>query len=286
MEFVCDNSELNGIWGAELPDVLVVGGYAIPRDKVSPLLKKVEQVKANRGLNAHCPVKWNMRDLDRALVAHGLLGQKDILIGQSNLSRAELLNELTATGAKMFVSVIRAHSNKKQILGETHEDLVRFSFGNLLMRAGLFCRETANGRRVDILLDWPERNDHGPFAAEYYTGWRYGRSGPEGNSVKYECGALSDIAFTPTSIFAGTEFEPRLQLADLVVGASREFINFSLGKAKEDAFGVQCFRSLIPHFYKTSTGQIFGRGITISPTRSDFSSTVLSALGKLETGNP
>ena len=212
MEFVCDNSELNGIWGAESPDVLVVGGYAIPRDKVSPLLKKVEQVKANRGLNAHCPVKWNMRDLDRALVAHGLLGQKDILIGQSNLSRAELLNELTATGAKMFVSVIRAHSNKKQILGETHEDLVRFSFGNLLMRAGLFCRETANGRRVDILLDWPERNDHGPFAAEYYTGWRYGRSGPEGNSVKYECGALSDIAFTPTSIFAGTEFEPRLAI--------------------------------------------------------------------------
>jgi hypothetical protein len=91
MELVCDNSELNGIWGAEAPDVLVIAGYAIARDKVGPLLKKVQKVKQNRGLNAHCPVKWNMRDLDRALMAHDLIGQKDILIGQSNVLRAELL---------------------------------------------------------------------------------------------------------------------------------------------------------------------------------------------------
>lgn len=37
-----------------------------------------------------------------------------------------------------------------------------------------------------------------------------------------------------------------LQLADLVVGATRELINFSLGKAKEDSFGVQRFKSLFP----------------------------------------
>ncbi len=282
MEFICDNSELNGIWGAEAPDVLVIGGYAIPRGKVSPLLKKVEEVKANRGLNVHCPIKWNVRDLDRALAAHDLIGQKDILIGQSNVLRTELLNELAAAGAKMFASVIRAHSNKKQILGKTREDLVRYSFGNLLMRVGLYCKEAADGRRVDILLDWPERNDRGPFTAEYYTGWRHGRSGPEGNSIKYECGALSQIAFAPTPTFAGTEFEPRLQLADLVVGATREFINFSLGKTKEDAFGVQRFKSLIPYFYKSSVGQILGRGVTVSPINSDFSAAVLAALKELQ----
>ena len=80
---MCDNSELNGIWGAEAPDILVIGGYAIPRDKVAPLRKKVQKVKENLGLNPHCPVKWNMRDLDKALMAHGLIGQSDILIGQS-----------------------------------------------------------------------------------------------------------------------------------------------------------------------------------------------------------
>jgi hypothetical protein len=283
MEIVCDNSELNGIWGSDAPDVLVISGYAVPRDNVMRLLKKVQEVKAHRGLSAHCPVKWNIRDLDRALAAHDLSSQKDILIGQSNILRTELLNELTAAGATIFASAIRAYSNKKQVLGKTREDLIGFSFGNLLMRVGLFCKEAAKGRRVDILLDWPERNDRGPFVAEYYSGWRHGRSGPEGKSVPYHCGALSDIAFTPTPTFAGTEFEPRLQLADLVVGATREFISFSLGKIKEDAFGVQRFKSLLPHFYQTSDWQILGRGVTISPTDSDFSAAVLSGLKKLQT---
>src|SRR5207247_7071741 len=64
---------------------------------------------------------------------------------------------------------------------------------------------------------------------EYFTGWRYGRSGAEKKAVQYHCGPLADIAFSPAPTFAGMEFEPRLQLADLVVGATREFINFSLG---------------------------------------------------------
>jgi hypothetical protein len=90
------------------------------------------------------------------------------------------------------------------------------------------------------------------------------------------------MAFAPTPIFAGMEFEPRLQLADLVVGAVREFIQFSLGKANEDSFGVQGFKSLIPHFYQAAGPQILGRGITVSPAKSDFSNLVLTALKHLQ----
>jgi hypothetical protein len=75
MELVCDNTELNGIWAAGAPDVFVIAGYAIPREKVSPLLKKVQSVKGRCGLNTHCPIKWNMKDLDRALMAHDLSGR-------------------------------------------------------------------------------------------------------------------------------------------------------------------------------------------------------------------
>jgi hypothetical protein len=183
MELVCDNSELNGIWGAEASDVLVIGGYTIPSFRVWPLLKKVREIKEACGLDPHCPVKWNMKDLDRALEAHGLIDQKAALIDQSNAIRTELLNALAAAGGKMFASIIRAYSNKRQILGETKEDLVSFSFGNLLMRVGLFCKDAPGSRRVDVLLDWPEGNNRRPFTAEYHTGWRYGRSGPEGKGV-------------------------------------------------------------------------------------------------------
>jgi hypothetical protein len=192
------------------------------------------------------------------------------------------LAELTAAGATIFVSAIRAYSDKKQVLGQTRQDLVGYSFGNLLMRAGLFCKEAARGRRVDVLLDWPERNDRAPFTAEYYTGWRYGRSGSDDKAVSYQCGPLASLAFIPAPSFAGMEFEPRLQLADLVVGAGREFINFSLGKAEESSFGVQRFKSLIPHLFQEAGGQILGRGVTVSPTNSDFSAAVLKALKNLQ----
>ena len=278
MEIVCDNSELNA--GAEAADVLVIGGYAIARDKVSGLLKKVQDTKSHFGLDPHCPVKWNLRDLDRALTAHGLLGQKDILIGQSNPVRKALLDALTESGATILTSVIHAYSGKKQVLGKTKDDLVSYSFGNLLMRAGLFCKEKAGGRRVDVLLDWPEANNPAPFVSEYHTGWRYGRSGPEGTEVKYECGCLADLAYAPTTSFARTDFDPRLQLADLVVGATREFISFALGKVREDAFGVERFKALLPHLYARN-GRTLGAGITVSPTMKPLSTCVLEALKKL-----
>jgi hypothetical protein len=285
MELVCDNSELEGIWGAQASDVLVIGGYTIPRDEVQALLKKAQEIKSKYGLDPHCPVKWNVRDLDKALAAHGLSGQKDVLLAQSNPLRTDLLNALAAGGATIFISAIHAYSNKKQVLGKTKEDLVSYSFGNLLMRAGLFCKETAGGRRVDTLLDWPEGNRRTPFAAEYHTGWRYGRSGPEDTGVKYQCGPLADLAFAPGSVFGGMDFEPRLQFADLVVGAAREFINFALGKAKEDAFGVQRFKSLVPHLYQTPKGQILGKGMTVSPTKAELSTAVLAGLKTLQGKN-
>lgn len=94
MELVCDNAELNGIWGAEVPDILVIGGYAIPRNNTAALLTKIKEVKANHGLDPHCPVKWNVRDLDRALNAHDLANQKQILLDRSDGLRGDLLDAL------------------------------------------------------------------------------------------------------------------------------------------------------------------------------------------------
>jgi hypothetical protein len=281
MELVCDNSELNGIWGAEAPDVFVIGGYSIARDKVSLLLEQTQRVKEAHGVDAHCPIKWNLRDLDRALTVHGLLDQNGILLSKSDALRSDLLNVLTATGATLFVTVILAHSNKKQVLGKTREDLVAYSFGNLLMRAGLHRSENCNGPRVDVLLDWPERNDRRPFVNKYHTGWRHGRSGQADTQVHYKCGALAQLGFAPTPVFAGSEFEPRIQLADLVVGSAREFVNFALGKAAKESFGVQTFKSLTPHFYRRDNGWLLGLGLTVSPANSEFSSSILAALQKL-----
>src|SRR5262245_19563987 len=96
MELVCDNSELNGVWGAEALDILVIGGYLISRDRVASLLTKVQEVKTAHRLDPHCPVKWNVRDLDRALTAHDLMHDKFLLLHRCDQLRTDLLNALVS----------------------------------------------------------------------------------------------------------------------------------------------------------------------------------------------
>ena len=79
----------------------------------------------------HYPVKWNLKDLDRAVAAHGLAPQKLTLLLKGEALRTELLKALTDAGAIIFASAIHAYSNRKQILGQTKADLVGYSFGNL-----------------------------------------------------------------------------------------------------------------------------------------------------------
>jgi hypothetical protein len=285
LQFVCDNSELNGIWGAEVPDILVIGGYAISRPQIPKLLTEVERIKTAHGLDPQCPVKWNVKDLDSALTAHVLMHQKEIILAKSNALRTELLKALAGSDAIVFASAIRAHSTNRQVLGRTKEDLIAYSFGNLLMRAGLYCKEK-QATHADFLLDWPERNDRRPFVNEYYKGWRHGRSGSASSKVKYMCGALTALGFAPSSSFGAMEFEPRLQLADMVVGTVREFVSFALGKTPITSFGVQRFKALLPKFYRRSNGAIVGRGLSISPTHSDFCGAIFSGLATIRKTPP
>jgi len=50
----------------------------------------LQHIKTATGLDAHCPVKWNFKDLDRALAAHDLLHQKEILLSKSDAHTADL----------------------------------------------------------------------------------------------------------------------------------------------------------------------------------------------------
>jgi hypothetical protein len=131
-------------------------------------------------------------------------------------------------------------------------------------------------------LDWPDRNERAPFTNEYFSGWRYGRSGPPERPVNYNCGALLQLGFASGPVFAGVEFDPRLQLADLIVGASKEFVNFALSKIPKESFGVQTFKLLMPSLFQRKSGQNLGLGFTASPAQSDFSKKILDGLKLLK----
>jgi hypothetical protein len=280
MEIVCDASELTAVSGAEAPDTFVVAGYSVPSTQVRPLIQSAEAIKEQLLANRNVPIKWNVKDLGRALELHGLSDLLPRIKEKSNEIRKALLESLCRSGATLFLSVILAYSNRRQVLGKTKDDLVRYSFGNFLMRAGLFSKESS-ATEVQLILDWPDKDQRRLFVQEFYSGWRDGKSITAAESISYHSGPLSAIGFRAGPLFGVTDIDIRLQLADLVVGACRSFINYCMNRAAEADFGVQQFKAIAPNFDRADGWRCFGRGITVAPANSDFSKTILDGFNAL-----
>jgi hypothetical protein len=276
---IFDSSEVTGPWGAEAPDVIIVGGYGIERDSKALLLEEIAQVKSQHGLDPDCPVKWNLRDLRRQLAADDVKETLPQLLACGDPLRRDLVDALVRLQAKSFFSIIRAYSNKKEVLSETQRKLSAFSFGNLLMRVGKFRNSHHRaGNSCEVVLDWPAANDRRPFVDEYRCAWRLGTS--TGSNVTYKCGALRNLGFYPSPVFSVMELDPLLQLADIAVGATRCFLDFALGRITGDTFGVQCFKRLLPTIWHIN-GNVIGNGLTVSQANSDLSTALLQGLGKI-----
>jgi hypothetical protein len=201
---------------------------------------------------------------------------------KSDVLRTDLLQALIDVGATLFISIILAYSNRKQVIGKTKNDLIRYSFASLLMRAGLYSKRCNSGLEVQVILDWPEGSKRWLFVNEYYTGWRDGTSVTDQETVQYFCGPLNTLRFRPSLLFGITDPDERLQLADLVVGAGRSFVNFCLGNCTENDFGVQRFVSIAPSLDRAAGWKCFGHGITVAPANSPFSEAILQGLKKLK----
>jgi hypothetical protein len=280
MEIVCDASELTGAYEAEAPNTFVVAGYSIFSEHVSSLIRGAEEIKKARLGNKNVPIKWNVKDLERALALHGSSELSSTIKSKSNEIRKTLLELLYCSGATLFLSIIQAYSNKKPVLGRTKDDLVRYSFGNFLMRVGLFCKERPL-TDVQLIVDWPDGNKRSPFVQEFHSGWTNGESVSANTSVKYECGPLSSLGFRAGPLFGVTDVDVRLQLADLVVGACRSFVDYCMDATGKVDFGVQQFKSIAPHLDRRANGTSVGRGVSVAPARSEFSEKIVKGLNTL-----
>ena len=68
LQIILDTADLKGIWGAQQPDLIVVGGYALNSTAGAALATRVREAKAAHGLDPDCPVKWNLKDIDLEMV--------------------------------------------------------------------------------------------------------------------------------------------------------------------------------------------------------------------------
>jgi hypothetical protein len=254
-------------------------GALVSDDDAAGLLSALRDVKEKFLNNPDVPVKWNLKDLDRALGLHGVAALREALLSQANEVRAGLIVAICGSGCRLFLSVFRAHSQLKGSLSEGRSAFLGYSFSNLLMRAGLCCRDLS-AFPVQVVLDWPAKEQRDPFVKEYLLGWRNGVSGKGPGAIKYLCGPLRDHRFEPGLLFGVTDADPILQAVNLVVGSGRAFVRFALGDVPEADFGVTCFRQLLSRFHRSGFGRVLDYGIAVSPKGGSLYRNLEKVLGE------
>ena len=274
MKWFADNSELNGIKEAEIPDILMFGGIAVPANIEHELRIRIEGIK-ERFAHPRAPIKWNMRDPKALYKKQGQEEMQKRLLESSREWRLEIFNALAEYDVTLIVSCIEAYSGDRQKIKETKEQLTGHSFSNGLMRFGLHV-QTVGPDQAQVVLDWPDRSESKPFDAEYTSAFNRGVTAA--GNVEYRCGKLADLRFLDSATYANMYHSTLLQTADLVVGATREVIECCLGK-KESGQGVDCAR-IVRDKYRGAP-KILGYGISVSSGNVGFRDAVSNSLPTL-----
>jgi len=270
-----DNSELNGIRGAEIPDILLFGGIIVDQSTESSLRRKVEDIKEEYSGHRRVPVKWNFKDLERFYEENQLEGVYHVLLESSREWRSEIFESLSEFDIKLIVACIESYSVKRDTLKEVKDDLTRYIFSNALMHLGIYVQETQPHNTL-VVLDWPDKGNTKPFDIEYEHAFIHGETLDD---ITYLCGSLRDHGFADSVAFANARYTTMLQIADMVVSASREFIQYCLGK-KGIGQGVECLRKVWSHFLG-APNNIIGRGLIVSSGNNVLMNQIKDCIGTI-----
>lgn len=274
LKWFADNSELNGIKEAAIPDILLFGGIAVPSNIEYELRSRIEGIKAHYA-HPRAPIKWNMRDLKSLYEKQGQMDMHTKLQESSREWRQEIFSALADYEVTLIVSCIEAYSADRKKIKETKEQLTGHGFSNGLMRFGLHVKESKPDH-AQVVLDWPDRSESKPFDAEYSSAFNRGVTAT--GNVPYLCGSLAILRFLDSATYANMHHSTLLQTADLVVGATREVIECCLGK-KESGQGVDCAR-IVRDRFRGAPKRIFGYGISVSSGNKRFSDSVRNSLNE------
>jgi len=270
MRWYADNSELNGIRGANIPDILLFGGIIVTKASSIQLKESIEKVKGKYGFS-RAPIKWNFKDLKRT---YSKLGQESLyqsMLNSSKLWRSEIAEAVRDIDFKIIIACIESHSSEKKVIKGVKENLVGFVFSNALMRVALYAQE-ASASEVQVILDWPDGGNSNPFDIEYASAYNFGST--RGEQVKYHSGALKDLRFMDSPVYTNMLHSTLLQFSDLILGATREVIECAVGK-KKSGFGLD-FSKLLSNKFRGSPDDIYGRGIVVASGNTQFKEAIKS----------
>jgi len=262
-----DDTEFPATASGNKPDVFVFGGFFLTADRLGDLLIAISERKARHGLAPEDPVKWNLKDA-RLRRVYRERGKEDLLkrtIQASDRIRADL-----AQLAQEFDVTVMACALERLYEHVDQRDCYRWAMENFLQRVGLMLEgrsEELAGPSLVLVVDWPQRkSDKGLFDI-YAAGYHHGKA--EDSDQLYFSGPLRDLGTLDCLVFGSTFHSAPLQLADIVVGITRDFLLWCYKGTNEKR--VRKFFPFIGNlFHRDGSGRIGGRGLHVSPRPVGF----------------
>lgn len=277
MRWYADNSELYSTWDTELPDVLLFGGIAVPWHQESTLSDGFVAIKTQYSKDVSFPLKWNFKDLRKWFEDKDELDLFNQLLKDSKKWRKRAFHLLAGTDVKLILACLVSYGKKRGTIKKTKQKCTGYVFSDGLMRLGMLAKET-DDERWEVVLDWPDKADRRPFDDEYETAYWSGTNADQ--HVTYICGPLKNHAFLDAPFYASMNNCALLQLSDLVVGASKDFLEVAIGK-RDDAFGVDMLR-IVVHKFRGFPDRILSYGLSVAPASdTEFCDKIKKAIADM-----
>ena len=257
MRWYADDSDMRTIKDLRVPNMILFGGIVVSQENEKKLRAAVESAKENFG-HKRLPVKWNFKDLKTKYEEQGHSAQYQTALEKMHELRKAIFENISTVDFSIIVSAVLGYSTDKKVLVDLKHDLSRHVFSNGLMRYAQHVKETSPSR-AEVILDWPDGGNSKPFDTEYASAYNTGKSK---DGVPYMSGALEDLGFNDSANYTRMPHSTLMQLSDLVVGCTREFMQHALNE-EQCGHGVKLLGSIANKF-RGYPSNVIGRGISIN----------------------
>jgi hypothetical protein len=272
-----DNSELLSLESeAQVPNILFFGGIGIEADTERALKAEFLEIKRTYGGHGQYPLKWNFSELKPKFTARNAGSLFDKVYKDQPNWRRRVLECVARHECWILISCLHCYGQSRESLKQTRPMLFGTVFGNSLMRFALLVKEQ-KPQSAEVVLDWPDGAKPDPFDDEFRSAYKDGCSATDRNVV-YHAGKLSLLPFSESPLYSRTLFNPLLQLSDIVLGVTREFIQ----GVDRDSPPSDLFSIILPRLYGYPSR--IGRGINFSPPRGSLANKVRTEIEKLVLG--
>ncbi|MCB4764008.1 MAG: hypothetical protein LGB78_08980 [Sulfurovum sp.] len=257
MRWYADDTDLRTISEVHVPNIVLFGGIVVDKANEKLLRDAIENAKS-KFCHKRSPIKWNFKDLKLKYDSQKKSDAYNDILNNMIEVRKEIFDAVSEIDFTIIIAMVRGYSENKKTLKDLKSNLSQYVFSNSMMRYALYVQEKSP-ERAEVILDWPSGSDSKPFDIEYAAAYN---GGITKDRQKYHAGSLANLNFHDSIFYTRMPHSTLMQLSDMIIGATREFILCSL-QNNEKGQGINLLKKVAPKF-RGYPHNVIGRGISIN----------------------